>query len=293
MQTFKQNRVASFLTVLAVYILATAVGIFVYLAVELPWWLALLIADVAATVVTFVFSLIFSNASVYDPYWSVQPPVILAAFAIGCGTGPLGILACAAVAFWAIRLTANWAYTFKNLCHQDWRYTMLKEKTGVFYPVINFIGIHMVPTLVVYGCVLPAVYVIIHKLSMNPLSVLCLCVSFGAAVMQGIADIQMHAFRKNRTAPFIRTGLWKHSRHPNYLGEILMWWGIGLSALLAAPHAWVLIAGAVANTVLFLCVSIPMADGRQSRKEGFAEYRRETRMLLPIPRMGRGQGKSR
>lgn len=52
--------------------------------------------------------------------------------------------------------------------------------------------------------------------------------------------------------------------------------------LCAAPNAWYLIAGAVANTVLFLAVSIPMADKRQSRKDGFAEYKKQTRMLLPI-----------
>ena len=54
------------------------------------------------------------------------------------------------------------------------------------------------------------------------------------------------------------------------------------SVLCAAPSAWYLIAGAVANTVLFLAVSIPMADKRQSRKDGFAEYKKQTRMLLPI-----------
>ena len=101
-------------------------------------------------------------------------------------------------------------------------------------------------------------------------------------MMQGIADIQMHKYRKNRTTPFIRVGLWKYSRHPNYLGEILMWWGVALAVVSSAPNAWYLAAGAVANTILFLAVSIPMADGRQSRKEGFREYKEQTRMLLPI-----------
>ena len=96
------------------------------------------------------------------------------------------------------------------------------------------------------------------------------------------ADIQMHKYRKNRTTPFIRVGLWKYSRHPNYLGEILMWWGVAMAVVCAAPSAWYLAAGAVANTLLFLVVSIPMADKRQSRKEGFAEYKKQTRMLLPI-----------
>jgi steroid 5-alpha reductase family enzyme len=225
---------------------------------------------------------IFGNASVYDPYWSVQPPVILIAFAIGKELTVLGVLLLIVVSFWAIRLTANWAYTFANLNHQDWRYTMLKEKTGIFYPVINFVGIHMVPTLVVYGCILPAVWAVINGVNVNFGSVLFLCLALGAATMQGIADVQMHKFRKNRNASFIRIGLWKYSRHPNYLGEILMWWGVALSVICAAPNAWYLAVGALANTVLFFAVSIPMADGRQSRKEGFAEYKKQTRMLLPI-----------
>ena len=282
MNRLKQSRMASFLTVALVYVFATVVGVFTYRALTLDWWLSLLVADAAATVATFLFSLLFRNASVYDPYWSVQPPVILVAFAIGRDLTALGILLLAVVSFWAIRLTANWAYTFANLDHQDWRYTMLREKTGVFYPVINFVGIHMVPTTVVYGCILPAVYAVREGVSANLASVVLLCMSFGAAVMQGIADIQMHRFRRNRDGAFIRRGLWKYARHPNYLGEILMWWGVGLSVVCAVPDAWYLAAGALANTVLFFAVSIPMADGRQSCKAGFDEYKRKTRMLLPI-----------
>ncbi|MBQ3084016.1 MAG: DUF1295 domain-containing protein [Clostridia bacterium] len=282
MKKLKQSRWMSFIAVAIVYLAAAGVGVAVYRMVELPWWLALLIADVAATAVTFLFSLVFGNASVYDPYWSVQPPMILGCFAAAGSLNWFGILLLAAVGFWGLRLTLNWAYTFHGLNHQDWRYTMLKEKTGVFYPLINFIGIHMVPTLVVYGCVLPAAYAMRHALQGNVGSVLFLLISLGAAVMQGAADIQMHRYRKNRNGSFIRVGLWKHSRHPNYLGEILMWWGVALAVLCAAPAAWYLGWGALANTVLFFAVSIPMAEGRQSKKEGYAAYKAETRMLLPI-----------
>lgn len=282
MEKLKKNRKLSFLVITAVYILATAVGIITYNALRLEWWLALLIADAVATVVTFIFSLIFGNASVYDPYWSVQPPVILVALAIGRNLTALGVLLIVAVSIWALRLTANWAYTFYGLDHQDWRYTMLAEKTGRFYPLINFVGIHMVPTLVVYLCILPAAYVIINGVALAPVSVVFILISILAAALQGIADVEMHRYKKNRPTSFIRDGLWKYSRHPNYLGEILMWWGIGLAVVCSAPEAWYLISGAVANTALFFFVSIPMADARQSKKEGFAEYKAETRMLLPL-----------
>ena len=282
MKKLKKNRVASFVAVALVYIIAAVIGITVYGMLDFPWWLSLLIADIAATVVTFIFSVIFGNASVYDPYWSIQPPVILIAFVMGEKLTILGVLLIIVVSYWAIRLTANWAYTFANLNHQDWRYTMLKEKTGVFYPLINFVGIHMIPTLVVYGCILPAVWAVINGVAANLGSVIFLCVSLGAATMQGIADYEMHTFRKNKNGAFIRNGLWKYSRHPNYLGEILMWWGVALSVICVAPNAWYIATGALSNTILFFAVSIPMADGRQSRKEGFAEYKKQTRMLLPI-----------
>ena len=285
MEKLKQSRQASFIAVLAVYAAAAATGIAVYNIIDLPWWLSLLIADVAATLLTFAFGVILGNASVYDPYWSVQPPVILIAFAVKTGLTALGWMLLFVILFWAVRLTANWAYTFKGLLHQDWRYTMLEEKTGVFYPFINFVGIHMVPTLVVYGCTLPAAFCVLNGLSANIGSVIFLLVSLGAAVMQGIADVQMHRFRRARSGSFIRAGLWKYSRHPNYLGEILMWWGVALSALCASPSSWFLLSGAFANTVLFFAVSIPMADARQSKKEGFMEYKAQTRMLLPIKKL--------
>lgn len=282
MERLKKNRALSFIIITLVYIIALTVGILVYVALDFDWWISLLIADAVATVVIFFFSVIFNNASVYDPYWSVQPPVILISFAVAHGVNAFGIVLLFVVLIWGIRLTANWAYTFGGLNHQDWRYTMLREKTGFFYPVVNLVGIHMVPTLVVYGCILPAVYAIRNGLKLNALSILCLLLSLLATIMQGVADCQMHRFRKNRSTSFIRSGLWKHSRHPNYLGEILMWWGVALSVAAADPNAGYLCIGAIANTLLFLTVSIPLADGRQSRKDGFEDYKKETRMLLPI-----------
>ena len=279
-----KNRWLSFGIVFLVYLSATILGYYLYKELPYGFELNLLIADVAMTAYVFIFSLIFKNASVYDPYWSVQPIIILAFFATGTSVTPLGWLLIIAVGLWAIRLTANWAYTFHGLQHQDWRYTMLHEKTGVFYPIINFVGIHLVPTLVVYGCTLPAVYALVYSAESNVLSVICVGLSCLAFTVQGIADIQMHKFKKQKKSGFIRTGLWKHSRHPNYLGEILMWWGVALASCCAMPDRWYLIAGAVANTILFFSVSIPMADGKMSKREGFQEYKSHTRMLLPIKR---------
>ena len=159
---------------------------------------------------------------------------------------------------------------------------MLHEQTGKFYPVVNFLGIHLFPTLVVYACILPAVMAMQYDASANIGSIIFFLLSVGAATLQMVADRQMHEFRRKKTGGFMRTGLWKYSRHPNYLGEILMWWGVALSVVCVLPQLWFLCAGALINTLMFLIVSIPMADRRQSEKPGFDDYKKETRMLFPI-----------
>ena len=127
MKKLKQSRTASFVVLLLVYAIATFVGVALYNLLNCDWWLALLIADVLATVVTFIFSLIFDNASVYDPYWSVQPLVILIAFATTTKLTLFGVLILVVVGIWGTRLTTNWAYTFNGLMHQDWRYTLFSK----------------------------------------------------------------------------------------------------------------------------------------------------------------------
>ena len=281
MSTWKSNRKLAFLLVFITYVVASVIGVIVFGAFNLPVWLSLLIADVASTAAVFVVSLIVKNSSVYDPYWSVQPIVILTLFAAKVGLTWSSGLVLGVICIWGLRLTVNWAYTFQNLNWQDWRYTMLKEKTGAIYPLINFLGIHLFPTIVVYLCIMPAVYLIIARAELNCWQVVGCFVSLSATILQGVSDVQMHKYRLNRTTTFIRNGLWKYSRHPNYLGEILMWWGVAIACTLTLGKPY-LLTGAVVNTLMFLFVSIPMADKRQSKKQGFMEYKKQTRMLLPI-----------
>ncbi len=280
----KGKRGLSFLVVTLVYLFSILVGLWVYYLLYplVNLYLAIFLADVGATVLCFIFSLLFKNASVYDPYWSVQPIVILPLLATSVEMNLFKWLLLLVVILWGVRLTANWAYTFYDLSCQDWRYTMLKEKTGKFYPIINFVGIHLVPTIVVYLVITPGISALISAQAVNPLAYIGLAISLGAVALQCIADVQMHRYRKNRSTPFIREGVWKYSRHPNYLAEILMWWGIGIACTIAVPATWYLLLGALANTLLFAFVSIPMAEKRQGKKAGFEEYKKETNYLLPF-----------
>lgn len=284
MDLIKENKTLSILLIASIYIMAAALGLGVYMLMPFAFWAKLLIADIACTVFVFIFSMIFKNASVYDPYWSVQPIVIVVFFACGHMITLPSLLLLISIIYWGIRLTGNWAYTFGGLKHQDWRYTKFENESGKIYPLINLAGIHLMPTLIVYLCTLPAVFVIRNELSANAGSVIGMAVCIGAATLQLFSDVQMQKYRKSGENGLIRTGLWKYARHPNYLGEILMWWGVGIQAVSVMPDHWYLLAGALANTIMFFAVSIPLADKRQSQKPGYAEYKAATRSLLPIPK---------
>lgn len=284
MDKIRASKTASILVITVIYVAAACLGFWVYMLIPFKFWGKLLAADIIATVFVFLFSCFFGNASVYDPYWSVQPIVIAGYFALFYNMTSATILLLVSIVYWGCRLTFNWAYCFGGLNHQDWRYTMFREKNPRIYPLLNFAGIHMMPTLIVYLCTLPAVFAIREEHSANIGSVIGMVICIGAATLQLFADMQMQKYRKSGQHGLIRTGLWKYARHPNYLGEILMWWGIAIQAVSVMPSRWWLIAGALANTIMFFTVSIPMADKRQSAKDGYAEYKAATRCLLPVPK---------
>ena len=121
--------------------------------------------------------------------------------------------------------------------------------------------------------------VIVRGAAWNPLCLFGLLLSLAATVLQGVSDWQLHRFRRSQREGFIREGLWTRSRHPNYLGEILMWWGVAFASIAALGGIWQLTLGAILNNLMFLFVSIPMADRHQARKDGFETYKAETHAL--------------
>ncbi|MDI6098871.1 DUF1295 domain-containing protein [Actinoplanes sp. NEAU-A12] len=253
-------------------------------------------ADLVATVVVFAVSVAVANASVYDPYWSVAPPVIVAAWVLGAPGDVTGRQAAvlALVVAWAVRLTANWASSWRGLSHEDWRYVRLREQRPGRLPwwLINLTGVQVMPTLVVFGGLLavwPAVAVAGRP--WGPLDVAAVVVTGAAVVIEATADRQLRRFTRDpaHRGRIIDRGLWRYSRHPNYLGEITFWWGMWLFGVAAAPDWWWTVLGPVVMVLLFVFVSVPMMDQRSlARRPAYAEHMRRVPALLPWP-AGRGR----
>ena len=248
--------------------------------------IATLLADVAATLFVWGTGLIFKNASLYDPYWSIVPVLVIPFWVIikGSQVGILDILLITAVTIWGIRLTLNWIVGWSGLAHQDWRYTMLKEKNPDIWFITNLGGINMMPTIFVFLGMVPAYYMINNSQRINIISVLGFLICLMAVILQFVSDRQMAIFRsnKNNRGNCISSGLWKYSRHPNYLGEISLWWGIWIMLMGSSPGYWITVIGPVAMTILFVFISIPMMEKYVLQKRpAYAEYKKAVPMLIP------------
>jgi steroid 5-alpha reductase family enzyme len=143
-----------------------------------------------------------------------------------------------------------------------------------------------VPTLVVFVGMLPVWPALTAGgRGFGVVDVVAVVVTGAAIAIEAIADRQMHRFASDpaNRGRVIGQGLWRNSRHPNYLGEIGFWVGMWLFGLAAAPGEWWwTIAGPVAMILLFTFISVPMMDRRSlERRPAYAEHMRRVPAIVP------------
>jgi len=279
-----------FLTVILAYVLAGAAAVGTGILFHaLPPIVIVGLADVAATIVVFIFSVITNNSSIYDPYWSVAPvPIALFWLSQPGSNGfasPPHVLVFALLCLWAIRLTTNWATRWRGLEHEDWRYVDIRKQASSYYWPASFLGIHLMPTVLVFlGSLALWPTLSDRSTQLTWLDGVAALVTLGAVVIEGTADVQMRWFRKRPAAAqqVIPPGLWSATRHPNYFGEVLFWWGLYLFVPLVHPDFWWVIVGPVAIMLLFLGVSLPLMERHLlERHPTYPEYQRRVSPFFP------------
>ncbi|MCQ2498110.1 MAG: DUF1295 domain-containing protein [Lachnospiraceae bacterium] len=273
------------LIVLLFYIISFGLAVIPCFFIE-GLMLKVFVFDILATVLVFVFSAIMKNSSVYDPYWSVLPMIVSVWLLVDSGVYSLWtILFTVVFNIWSIRLTVNWMTVFTDFSYEDWRYRKFRsENKGLMWFIINFFGIHMVPTLVVFAGMLP-MFVLYNK-DINLMSVLGIAVMLFGVALEFFADRQMHAHLSDEKSKGVcQNGLWKYSRHPNYLGEMSFWVGVYICQLISKSEYWYYGCGALSVIILFNVVSVPLMEKRQlSRRSDYAEYKKHTSRVLLMPR---------
>jgi len=171
------------------------------------------------------------------------------------------------------------------MSEEDWRYQPMRANAGKYELLVDFSGIHLFPTLIVFAALLPVHAAInVGTTPFGLLDYLAIMVTAGAILIETIADLQLHKFNTTKKAgDIIQTGLWRYSRHPNYFGEFGFWVGLMVFGLAAHSQGWWwIIPGVIAIGAMFAFASIPMMDKRGlERREDYANYMAKTSAFIP------------
>lgn len=196
------------------------------------------------------------------------------------------IIAAAMVVIWAIRLVSYLLIRILKI-GKDSRFDDKRDNLPVFLQFWIFQGV------TVFVIMLPLIYLLARPEvnDINPLMVAGVLIWLTGLLIETISDKQKFEFKNDpgNKSLWIQSGLWKYSRHPNYFGEMLVWWGIFIYVTPSLyGWAWATVAGPLFITFILSFVSgIPILEKRYDQKyagnKKYREYVNRTSILIPLP----------
>ncbi|CAF0899527.1 unnamed protein product, partial [Adineta ricciae] len=260
--------------------------------------LRLCIIDFYATCVLFLIgNFLYSSNNVYDIHWPLIPLISSVYFYFYSNSSELPwkkcLLLTLLILLWSSHLIWQTVTSSSDIKHEDWRYHMMRGQFGNNFILFAFFVLHIIPMIeVLIGS--SSIYYIFNDTNTHEQFTIGSSLSLGViavgVLLENIADRQLARFRCQRKQSreyrfaVLSSGLWKYSRHPNYLGEILFW--CGLFCLGRASHApWWCAIGPLLITLMMIFGSIPISEERLYRK--YPEYKFvQRRIPILIPTFG-------
>jgi len=197
------------------------------------------------------------------------------------------ILLMVLVTAWGVRLAAH-IHMRNHGKGEDFRYRQWREEWGQSFYWRSYLQVFVLQALLLLCVATPVIYAgTAPQPDLGVLDALGLVIWLIGFLFEAVGDYQLVRFGRTRKPGQIMTsGLWKYTRHPNYFGEVTLWWGVYL-IVCAIPGGWMTALGPVMITLLILKVSgIPMLEARYKNNAEFQAYCRRTSAFLPLPPRG-------
>lgn len=236
--------------------------------------------------VTWLLSLYLRNVGIVDSLWSLM---FLAAALFVYLANPeataKNLFLLVLVAVWSLRLSLfltirNWGEP------EDRRYQQIRANNSPNFAVKSLFIIFVLQALiawVVFAGLLPGMYV---PMTWHWLDTLGIALFVTGLLTEAVADQQLHRFRQQRKAgEVLQSGLWRYSRHPNYFGEFLVWWGFFL-LVITTGYWWAIVAPLVMTLLLLKVSGVGlMEQGITERRPAYRDYIQRTNAFFPgMPR---------
>jgi steroid 5-alpha reductase family enzyme len=242
----------------------------------------------ALVVALWVASVRKADASIIDPWWSIAFLAVALRGAVSAELTPAKVLLLAIVALWAVRL-------FVHLLRRGWgepedpRYRAFRERFGSErYWWVSLFQVFLLQGALVLVVSAPLVVALAAPGpgTLGPLAVVGAAVFAAGFAFEAVGDAQLARFRADPASRgrVLDRGLWRYTRHPNYFGEAVLWWGFWISAL-GAPGGAETVFGPALMTVLLLRVSgVTMLEPHlRASRPAYADYERQTSAFIPWP----------
>jgi len=237
--------------------------------------------------VLWLVSLARRDASLVDRFWGLGFVVVATLGALwGAGLPERRWLVAALVAVWGVRLSLH--IHLRTRGHgEDPRYRAMRERAGGSFAARSLVTVFLLQAVLVLLIAAPllAAASLGAGRPLGALDLLATLVWLAGFLFEAVADQQLRRFRERRRSPdeVLDRGLWRYSRHPNYFGEALLWWGFGLFGLAVASPAT--LGGPLLLTLLLLRVSgVTLLESQlRATKPGYAAYVARTNAFLPGP----------
>lgn len=234
----------------------------------------------------FLLSVVIGRNDIADIAWGsgVLSTGLIAASLHELGTLSFVVL-CVAIC-WGVRLSVR--IFLRNVRKsEDPRYRAWRESWGRWLYPRSFLQIYVLQGFLMIVVGYPLVHAVVYggTASFGVLQYIGLCVWCIGYVFEVVGDYQLDTYLRQpiKERPLLDTGLWAYSRHPNYFGEVTMWWGIWLM-IATLPMSWIALIGPITITFLILKVSgIPMLEARFAGNPAFEAYKKRTSAFFPLP----------
>ncbi len=244
-------------------------------------YIEVILLIISMMTVVFFYAMYKKDNSIVDVFWGMGFLIIDVCILFKY-TGQRGIFLTVLVTIWSLRLSI---YLGKRLKRKglDWRYENWKKEWGRWFIPRSYLQVYLLQGLMMFLISMPLLQLVPSAPSFLPIQILGSLISLCGIIYEGVADRQLAIFKSipQNKGLVMNKGLWKYSRHPNYFGEMLVWWGIFIYVI---PYAniWISIISPITITVLLLKVSgIPMLEKKLKKNDKYKEYIENTSSFIP------------
>jgi steroid 5-alpha reductase family enzyme len=240
----------------------------------------------AMAFLTWLASLYLRDVSIIDSVWALFfLAALLTWYGLGSENGPRTLSALVLVALWALRLSGY--LTWRNWGRpEDRRYQAIRARNQPHYEIKSLVIVFALQAGLAWLIALPILPVLKSPAPWSGLDTAGVSLFLAGLVFETVADLQLAHFKARPRADrvVLDRGLWHYSRHPNYFGEAVVWWGFYLLALAAGAPLWIVLSPALITFLLVKVSGIPLLEQDLSeRHPAYRDYVLNTSAFVPRP----------